>query len=276
MTSSNPEVGLSLKAGGIKTNYHDIGQGSPLILLHGSGPGVTGWANWRLVMPTFSKTSRVLVPDIVGFGYTERPSGITYSMETWLQHTLDFMDALDVESVDLVGNSFGGAVALAFAIKNPERVGRLVLMGSVGLDFEITKALDLIWGYSPSVENMRSMMTYFAYDQNLINDELAQMRYEASIRPDVQEAYAAMFPKPRQRWIASLASDENDIKRIGHETLIIHGREDRVIPLSNSYRLFELIPNAQLHVFGNCGHWTQIEHSDRFARLVLDFLSEAD
>ena len=276
MTNSNPEVGLSLKAGGIKTNYHDSGHGFPLILLHGSGPGVTGLANWRLVMPTLSKKSRVLVPDIVGFGYTERPSGVIYSMQTWLQHTLDFMNALEVESVDLVGNSFGGALALAFAIKNPGRVRRLILMGSVGLDFEITKALDLIWGYSPSVENMRNMMTYFAHDQNLINDELAKMRYEASIRPNVQEAYAAMFPEPRQRWIASLASDENDIKRIGHETLIIHGREDEVIPLSNSYRFFELIPNAQLHVFGNCGHWTQIEHSERFARLVLDFLSEAD
>ena len=276
MKKSNPEIGLSVKAGDIKTNYHDSGRGSPLMLLHGSGPGVTGWANWRLVMPALSQEHRVLVPDIVGFGYTERPGGITYSMDTWLRHASDFMDAVGVDSVDLIGNSFGGALALAFAIQNPKRVRRLALMGSVGVDFEITKALDIIWGYSPSVENMRTMMSYFAYDQGLVNDELALMRYEASIRPGVQEAYSAMFPAPRQKWIGALASDEHDIKQIAHETLIIHGREDQVIPLSNSYRLFDLIPNAQLHVFGNCGHWTQIEHSDRFARLIIDFLSEVD
>jgi len=276
MKKSNPEIGLSVKAGDIKTNYHDSGRGSPLMLLHGSGPGVTGWANWRLVMPALSQEHRVLVPDIVGFGYTERPGGITYSMDTWLRHASDFMDAVGVDSVDLIGNSFGGALALAFAIQNPKRVRRLALMGSVGVDFEITKALDIIWGYSPSVENMRTMMSYFAYDQGLVNDELALMRYEASIRPGVQEAYSAMFPAPRQKWIGALASDEHDIKQIAHETLIIHGREDQVIPLSNSYRLFDLIPNAQLHVFGNCGHWTQIEHSDRFVRLIIDFLSEVD
>ena len=276
MKKSNPEIGLSVKAGDIKTNYHDSGRGFPLMLLHGSGPGVTGWANWRSVMPVLSQEHRVLVPDIVGFGYTERPGGITYSMDTWLRHASDFMDAVGVDSVDLIGNSFGGALALAFAIQNPKRVRRLALMGSVGVDFEITKALDIIWGYSPSVENMRTMMSYFAYDQGLVNDELALMRYEASIRPGVQEAYAAMFPAPRQKWIGALASDEHDIKQIAHETLIIHGREDQVIPLSNSYRLFDLIPNAQLHVFGNCGHWTQIEHSDRFVRLIIDFLSEVD
>lgn len=84
-----------------------------------------------------------------------------------------------------------------------------------------------------------------------------------------------MFPAPRQRGVDMLASDESDIRTISKETLIIHGREDRVIPLSSTYRLFELIDRAQLHVFGRCGHWTQIEHAATFNRLVSVFIAES-
>ena len=198
-TQSNPEIGLSINAGDIATNYHDIGDGSPLVMIHGSGPGVTGWANWRLVMPDLAARHRVLVPDMVGFGYTARPEGIQYNLDTWLAHALAFLDALNLTQVDLVGNSFGGALSLAIAIRHPERVRRLVLMGAAGVSFELTPALDAVWGYTPSVENMRRMMDTFAFNRDLVNDDLARMRYEASIRPGIQEAYSAMFPAPRSR-----------------------------------------------------------------------------
>lgn len=273
-THENPEIGASIDAGGIRTNYHDLGEGPPLVMIHGSGPGVTGWANWRLVMPALAARHRVLAPDMVGFGYTDRPDGVSYDLDTWVKHALDFLDALDLAQVDLVGNSFGGALSLALAIRRPERVRRLVLMGAAGVEFELTPALDAVWGYTPSVENMREMMDTFAYNRALVTDDLARMRYEASIRPGIQEAYSAMFPAPRQRWVTALASDEADIANVPHETLVIHGRDDRVVPLANSLRFLELIERSQLHVFGRCGHWTQIEHADRFARLVLDFLAE--
>lgn len=274
--TDNPEIGASIDAAGIRTNYQEQGEGPPLVMIHGSGPGVTGWANWRLVMPALAERHRVLAPDMVGFGYTERPDGITYGLDGWVAHALGFLDALDLEQVDLVGNSFGGALSLAIAIRHPERVRRLVLMGAAGVEFELTPALDAVWGYTPSVENMREMMDTFAYDRSLVTDDLARMRYEASIRPGIQEAYSAMFPAPRQRWITALASDEADIAKIPHETLVIHGRDDRVVPLANSLRFVELIERSQLHVYGRCGHWTQIEHAGRFARLVLDFLAEAN
>ena len=165
---------------------------------------------------------------------------------------------------------------MALAIRHPERVRRLVLMGSVGVPFPITPALDAVWGYTPSLENMRRLMDLFAYDRRLVTDELAELRYQASIRPGFQESFAAMFPAPRQVWVDALASSEAAIRALQHETLVIHGREDQVIPLATSQTLAQWIPNAQLHVFGHCGHWTQIEHSARFSRLVGDFLAEAD
>ena len=101
------------------------------------------------------------------------------------------------------------------------------------------------------------------------------MRYQASSRRGFRESFAAMFPAPRKRWVDNLASPEEANRKLPNETLIIHGREDEVIPLEASLKLAELIDRAQLHVFGRCGHWTQIEHASRFARLVDDFLNEA-
>lgn len=275
-TAPNPEIGQSITAAGIRTNYHDSGgAGAPVLLIHGSGPGVSAWANWRLVMPALAQQARVIAPDMVGFGYTERPQGFVYSMDAWVRQAVGLLDALGIERTDLVGNSFGGGLSLALAIAHPERVRRLVLMGSAGVSFPLTEGLDAVWGYTPSVENMRAIMDYFAFDQGLMSDDLARLRFEASIRPGFQESFAAMFPAPRQRWIEALASAEADIRALPHQALVIHGREDRVIPLSTSLTLSSWIQRSQLHVYGQCGHWTQIEHAARFARLVGDFLAEA-
>ena len=274
--SQNPEIANSIRTGEFNSNVHDVGTGGglPVMLIHGSGPGVSAWANWRQAIPALARDRRVIAPDMVGFGYTDRPAGIQYSMDTWVRQGLDLLDALGLEKVHLVGNSFGGALAMALAIRAPQRVRRLVLMGSVGVPFEITEGLDAVWGYEPSMDNMRRIMDVFAFDRSRITEDIVRSRYEASIQPGAQEAFSAMFPAPRQRWVEALASPEAAIRAIPHETLIIHGREDKVIPLANSLRLCELIPRAQLHVYGHCGHWTQIEHAARFARLVRDFLTE--
>ena len=272
--SNNPEIANSIQTGNYNTNYHDQGEGEVIIFIHGSGPGVSAYANWRLCMPELAKKFRIIAPDMVGFGYTDRPEDITYSMELWVQQIIDLMDALKLEKVNLVGNSFGGALALCLIIKYPQRFNRVVLMGSVGLSFDLTFGLDKAWGYTPSLENMKELLDIFAYNRELVTDDLARMRYEASIRPGFQESFSSMFPAPRQDGIDLMQSDENEIKKIDKEVLIIHGREDKVIPLDNSIRLNRLIKKSQLHVFGECGHWTQIEHKNRFNKLLWDFFSE--
>jgi len=276
----NPEIGQSILANGIRTNYHDQGTGAPVLLIHGSGPGVSAWANWRLLLPVLAQTRRVIAPDLRGFGYTERPvnpaDASAYTMATWVQQAVGLLDALGIEQTDLVGNSFGGALALALAIAHPQRVRRLVLMGSVGVPFAITPGLDAVWGYTPSLDNMRRLLDIFAFDRSLVNDELAALRYQASIQPGFQEAFAAMFAAPRQRWVDAMVSSEADIRALPHPTLVVHGREDLVIPLANSLTLSQWIARSQLHLFGQCGHWTQIEHAARFAQLVESFLAEAD
>lgn len=268
------EIANSIRTGSFSTNYHDIGEGFPIVLIHGSGPGVTGWANWRLLMPALAEHARVIAPDMAGFGFTERVPGQVYNKDVWVQQLADLLDALDLEQVDLVGNSFGGGISLAFAIRYPKRVRKLVLMGSAGVPFTLTPGLDAVWGYTPSAENMRGILDIFAYDRTLVTDELAELRFRASIQPGFQESFASMFPAPRQRWVDSLANTEESVRQLKMPALIIHGREDRVVPFEASLTLLDWLEHAQLHVFGECGHWAQIEHAARFAKLVKDFVSE--
>jgi pimeloyl-ACP methyl ester carboxylesterase len=273
-TGENPEIGATADANGIKTNYLEAGKGDPVVLIHGSGPGVTSYANWRLVLPALAENFRVVAPDMVGFGFSERPANIEYGVQTWADQVIGLMDTLELPKAHLVGNSFGGAIALRIAAQHPDRVGKLVLMGSMGVPFPITEGLERVWGYEPSFENMRRVLDVFAYSRELVNDELAEVRYRGSIQPGFQESFAAMFPAPRQRWVEAMCTPEDDIRRLPHRTLIVHGREDQVIPVQTSLRLMELIDNADLSVFSHCGHWSMIERTADFNRTVSEFFTD--
>jgi len=274
LAHGRPEIGVDVLAGGVRTNVLMAGEGDPVVLVHGSGPGVTAYANWRLTIPALAERMRVIAPDMLGFGFTERlDPPMVCDTDRWVRHLVDLLDALDLPTVSLVGNSFGGGIALRLAARHPDRVKRLVLMGSVGVPFDITRGLDAVWGYQPSFSYMRSLLDIFAYSRELVSDELAEVRYRASIEPGFQEAFSALFPPPRQRWVDEMATPADEIRRITHETLVVHGRDDQVIPLQNSLQLLQLLPHAQLHVFGRCGHWTQIEWAQQFNRLVGDFLT---
>lgn len=272
---ASQEIGKTVVANGIATNYLEAGAGDPVVLVHGSGPGVTAYANWRLNMPDLARHFHVLAPDLVGFGFTDRPDGVHYGLDTWVDQLIGFLDALSIPSASLVGNSLGGAVALRAAARHPGRARRLVLMGSIGVPFPITEGLDAVWAYQPSMQNMRRVLDYFSHSRELITDELAEVRFQASIRPGAQEAFSAMFPAPRQRWVDAMVTPDNEIAGLPHETLIIHGRDDQVIPLDTSLQLLRLIEKSRLHVFGRCGHWSQIEWSAAFNHLLVEFLGES-
>eukprot|EP01037_Dinobryon_pediforme_P017788 gene17788-18007_t len=274
MAMTTQEIGRPVPTCGYATNLHDAGAGPgvPLLLVHGSGPGVSAWANWRGVIPALAQRRRVIAPDMAGFGFTERVPGQVHDRAAWIAQILALLDALGLDAVDVVGNSFGGGIALAFAIAHPDRVRRLVLMGSVGVSFPITPGLDAVWGYQPSLAAMKRLLDIFAHDRTLVTDDLAELRHRASIRPGVQESYAAMFPAPRQRWVDALASDAAQIAALNHRALILHGRDDQVIPVAASERLHALLPGSDLHIFARCGHWTQIERGEEFCALVDAFL----
>jgi 2-hydroxymuconate-semialdehyde hydrolase len=270
------EKGKYIEAGGIQTHYHEDGNGEPLLLIHGSGPGVSAWANWRLVFPILSDHFHLYAPDVVGFGYTKRPEGIQYSVDLWVNHMISFIETMKLDKVSIVGNSMGGALALHLAQRRPDLIRKLILMGSVGLSFPITEELDQVWGYTPSLKNMKSLIRTFSYTQSMAdNDDLVELRYQASIQEGFQEAYSTMFPAPRQRHVDALALNEDALSKMNIPTLLIHGREDRVIPLKEtSWKMAQLLPDVELHVFSQCGHWTQIEKTKEFTDQVIHFLKQ--
>ncbi|WP_221796448.1 alpha/beta fold hydrolase [Aquisediminimonas sediminicola] len=273
--TNNPEIGKSVVANGIRTNCIEAGEdkAEPLILIHGSGPGVTAFANWNGVMPTLAEHYHVYAPDMVGFGYTDCPDEIEdFTLDFWVSHIIAFMDALGIAKARFIGNSFGGGLSLAVAARHPERVEKFVLMGAAGLQFPITKGLLSVWGYQPSLQNMRKLMETFAYNANLVTDVIAQSRHDASIRPGAQENFARLFPEPRQSKLDGLATPEDDIRKIDCPALIVHGREDVIVPVEIAYRFSALLKHSEAHIFGGCGHWTQIEKRDRFLDVVIPFL----
>ncbi|WP_396911341.1 alpha/beta fold hydrolase [Mycolicibacterium sp.] len=273
MTTTTEDSGCMISADGIATHYHEAGSGDPVVLLHGSGPGVSAWANWQHTIAPLAEHHRVLAPDVVGFGSTERPSDIRYSLRTWIDHVWGFLDALEIERTSIVGNSLGGRIALGMAAEHPERLNRMVLMGSPGLGMSPTEGLTALRAYQPSYQAMHDLLTnFFAVDPAIITPELVQIRYEASIAPGAYEAYRAMFFDPKHAG-SELGIEPDEVSRITTPTLIVHGREDRVIPLDVGINMLRALPNADLHVFSHCGHWTQIERASEFAALVDQFLA---
>jgi pimeloyl-ACP methyl ester carboxylesterase len=273
---SSPESGDLVHAAGIRTNYHDAGHGAPVVLLHGSGAGASAFATWRQTIPALADGHRVLAPDLLGFGATERPPDLACDLSRWLDHLVGFLDAVGVRRAPLVGNSLGGALAVGLAARRPERVDRLVLVSSAGLTFPVTEGLRAVWGYRPGIADMRRLLETLAHDRQLVTDEVVEMRYRASVEPGAHEAFSRLFPPPHQRWVDAIATPEPRIAAIPHPTLVVHGREDRVVPLATAHRLARLIPRARLHVFGGCGHWLPVERTDDLNALLRWFLAQPD
>jgi len=268
-----------LDVAGVSTAVIDTGRpggavAPPVLLLHGSGPGVTATANWCPIIPAVSASRRVIAPDQLGFGGTATGERRTYGRTAWTDHALALLDTLEIGTVDIIGNSMGGAIALSIAAARPDAVRRMVLMGSMGVAMALPDGLDAVWGYTPGTEQMRQVIGLFAHNRDLITDELVEMRYRASLNPPVRDSWEAMFPVPRQRWVDDLALSGAELGAIRAPVLMVHGRDDRVVPWrSSSAQLVDLLTDARLHVLSGCGHWTMIERTADFLAVVQPFLA---
>lgn len=273
--SENPELGTIVQTGPYRTNVHVRGKGEAVLLLHGSGAGVCAWANWRGMIPELEHEYQVIAPDLVGFGYTETPADFSFHfMQSWVDQIITLLDSLGVQKAHVVGNSFGGSLALWLASRHPDRFARLVLMGPGGWPSRVNENLELLWDFEPTPDHLKKAMSVMAWDQSLVTDELVAMRLKATQRPGALDHFLKLFPAPRQRWLDAQALPIADLQAIQHHTLIVHGRDDRVVDPMVSWNLHQHLANSQLHMIGKCGHWTMIEHAARFRRLVKAHFAE--
>jgi pimeloyl-ACP methyl ester carboxylesterase len=262
-------------AGGVRTHYLEAGAGEPVLLLHGSGPGVTAESNWSKTIPALAERYRVLAPEMIGFGGSDRAPALHYRTSTWVGHVVAFLDALEIPSANFVGNSLGGMVSIFTALDHPERVRRMVLMGAPGVGLTMTAGLKALRAYEPSLDGMRDLLrTHFAYDPEIATDELVRRRYECSAIADEHENYQAIHRGQSARDNPQLSAEV--VQRIETPTLLVHGRDDQVLSAEISWNMARLFPRADLHVFHHCGHWAQLERTGEFNRLVGDFFARTD
>ncbi|WP_375485876.1 alpha/beta fold hydrolase [uncultured Mycobacterium sp.] len=262
--------------------YHEAGDGPPLLLLHGSGPGVTGWRNFRGVLAAFAEQYHCLALEFPGFGVSDDFGG--RPMLTAFDAVVRFVDALGLDTVDIVGNSMGGAVAINYAIAHRERVQRLVTIGGIGRNIFSPgppEGIRLLQEFTedPSRERLIRWLHSMVYDPTVVTEELIEERWQHATEPKTLAAARRMYSKDafaqmtKAMDAAKAPQPWAIMHRLTAPTLITWGRDDRVSPLDMALIPMRTIPNAELHVFPNCGHWTMIEAKDAFVSVVLGFLS---
>jgi 4,5:9,10-diseco-3-hydroxy-5,9,17-trioxoandrosta-1(10),2-diene-4-oate hydrolase len=276
------------QAAGLRLHYHEAGPegggaaaGPPVVMLHGGGPGASAWSNFGRNLGVFAGRYRTLLVDQPGFGHSDKPP-VAGQYFTFAAGALaGLLDELGIEKAHLVGNSLGGGTAVRFALRYPDRAGRLVLMGPGGLSLNVfapdpTEGVKRLMEFpappGPSKEKLAAFLRTLVFDQRLITDELVEERYAAASDPAALAAAASLGASFFDPATAEEGLLWREAHRLRNQVLLVWGREDRVNPLDGALVALKLIRRAQLHVFGGCGHWAQLEKFDEFNQLVMNFL----
>jgi 4,5:9,10-diseco-3-hydroxy-5,9,17-trioxoandrosta-1(10),2-diene-4-oate hydrolase len=268
----------------LKVHYNEAGSGEEvLIALHGSGPGASGWSNFKGNLPTFASRFRTLLVDQPGFGGTDKPV-IKEAILTYCARAVrDLMDSLGIEKAHFVGNSMGGSTTLRFALDYPERAGKLVMMAG-GPTHSVfsphpSEGMRVLQEFfappGPSKEKMERFVRVMVWDQRLVTEELLEERWRTVSDPETLAGFVRNANPDRETELQRREESElwRHLEKVNHQVLLIWGRDDRVVPLDGAFFGLRRLRNSRLHVFSRCGHWVQVERRDEFNRLVMDFLT---
>ncbi len=270
----------TVEAAGIRVHYHDVGEGDvPVIMLHGGGPGATGWSNYapRTLRP-IAERHRVILMDQPGFGGSDLPPADVPRGQFFVTCFLEFLDKLGIKKATLVGNSMGAGAAVNFTIAHEERVERLVLIGGIGgtniISHEPTEGTKIInEAYAdPSVENFRRFFNMMLYDTSSIGDDVLQARVDAAL--ERRHQLEARIEANKRFGMGVRRDNSEALSNIGVKTMVFFGRNDRVSTVEAALRSVTLIPDSRLVLFSHCAHWVQYERAEAFNGILLEFLDE--
>jgi 4,5:9,10-diseco-3-hydroxy-5,9,17-trioxoandrosta-1(10),2-diene-4-oate hydrolase len=274
---------VSVGGADLNLHYHEAGAGNsqPIVLLHGGGPGASSWSNFSRNIVVLAQHFHVLAVDQPGYGHSDKRTQHEQYNRYSATALKALFDQLGLQRAALVGNSLGGGTAVRFALDYPDRAGRLVLMGPGGLSVNLfspdpTEGVKLLtkFSFAPTRENLEAFLRIMVFDQKLITPELIDERFALASAPESLAATKAMgksFSGPD----FELGMMWREAYRLRQRVLLIWGREDRVNPLDGALVALKTIPRVQLHVFGQCGHWAQLEKFDEFNKLTIEFLGGA-
>jgi 2-hydroxymuconate-semialdehyde hydrolase len=269
--------------GELTFRLHETGEDAQetILFLHGSGPGATGLSNWAQIMTDLGYGYHCLAPDMIGFGDSSHPDPAPQGMAAFNEVRADaliaLLDVLGIQRVHVVGNSMGGQLALLVVQQAPEKVDKILLMGSGGApDMPVSAGLQHLREFyaNPTDDSLRQLLTQFVYDVEPMADRIDQVveeRMAYVLREDVRRSHAGSFnPDAPRRFFTP-----GELAGIQHPVLAVHGRDDQIIPVEASKYFAHHLPNANLFVIAECGHWTQIEHPKKFEYLLTQFLDGA-
>lgn len=276
MTGETSEIlprGLTVPVGdGLEMHLHDVGEGHPVVFIHGSGPGASGWSNFNQNLPAFFEAGyRCIVPDLIGYGYSSKPD-FDYTLDMFADTLTEALGALGIARCSLVGNSMGGSISMKMALDTPDLIDKVVLMAPGALhELDFYRGTEGILEMIPvltapgglSRESLRKVFGKMLYDPGLVSDALIEQRFTIAGLQN-QAIYSRWF-------IPSLA---DRLHEIGHPVLGLWGMNDKFCPVESAMILMRGVPNGRLILKTNCGHWFQVEHQALFEREVLAFLAE--
>jgi 4,5:9,10-diseco-3-hydroxy-5,9,17-trioxoandrosta-1(10),2-diene-4-oate hydrolase len=270
-----------IKVGNLNTRYWALGdKGTPVLLIHGLGASAD---IWMYNVEALARQHRVYVPDLVGFGRSDKP-GPSFSPFDYTPFLDDFMNLLKIERVSLVGQSLGGGIALHYALQFPKKMNKLVLVDSAGLGKEVIWTLRLmslpwigeLFSY-PSRKGVEIFFKLAVRNRALVTKDFVELYYDIFSRPGFQKFFLMIL---RQIVDIRGAREEildpilNNLNKIAQPVLIIWGEKDGVLPIQHGYLGKEKLPNAKLNIMEGCGHIPFFEKSDEFNELVLNFLAK--
>jgi 4,5:9,10-diseco-3-hydroxy-5,9,17-trioxoandrosta-1(10),2-diene-4-oate hydrolase len=283
IASVEPASSRTIQAGGREIFVTELGEGPPLLMLHGGGPGATGMSNFSRNIPTLANRFRVIAPDMPGYGRSSKGLDRKDPFGELARAMLGLLDALGVEKAHLLGNSLGGACALRMALEAPERTDRLVLLGPGGIDTSrrpptegLLHLMDYYSGEGPTREKFEEFLRKdLVFDGAALPDALIAARYAASIDPAVVANPPLVRPKDLSNARALDLTLDPRLSGLQTPTLVLWGVEDRVNPASGGRSLQERMPNCDLYLFSRTGHWVQWERAAQFNAATIAFLSQS-
>ncbi len=268
---------------GQRMHYHDVGSGPDLVFLHGGGPGVSGWSNFKYNLPALAERFRCVVVDQPGFGRSHQPKFAEHFFNYSARYVRALLSEIGVSQCAILGNSLGGGTAVRIALDDPEIASHLILMGPGGIAFNtfypglsegLKSVRDFYRDEGPTYQKMEEFISVMTFDQKYVEEGFVNERLELATDPETMEGTRHALETVRSREFWSDGELWRELERLKPKTLLIWGRDDKTMPMDGAFFALKRIRDVQLHVFGRCGHWAQMEKQEEFDRLVAAFLGE--
>jgi len=250
---------------GIPVSYWRGGRGYPILMMHGSGPGASTLANWRLVLEPLAERYEIFGVDLIGFGKSGRkPNEPYFDVDLWVTQCLTVLDLMPAGEVGVIGQSLSGMLALRMAAKEP-RIRKLLTTGCMGTSFQVNDALRRAWSLPTTRDEFREVMNNLVHDGSSVTDNQLEWRMRSLAAGGEGDYYGAMFTGDKQKYVELTTLARDELNRIEAKVVMIHGRNDKVVPFeTSSLVLSDMIPSADLVVLSNCGHLPAVEKPQEF------------